>query len=100
MGRLFYRSDAIFDIDDRVLAHVRIVVMNKLRRNEGFMLQAPHSDGVRHVSMWVHASNALSMQFYGGRPPAIDKDLVERMMAEASGPDGLDIGHYEKPPLR
>ena len=30
MGRLIYRDRAAFDIDDRILAHLRIVVMNKL----------------------------------------------------------------------
>ncbi len=48
-----------FDIDDRLLAHLRIVIMNKLRRNEGFMLQVPVNEGVRQASLWIHASNAL-----------------------------------------
>ena len=37
MGRLIYRDRATFDIDDRLLAHLRLVIMNKLRRNEGFI---------------------------------------------------------------
>ena len=77
MGRLIYRDRASFDIDDRILAHLRIVVMNKLRRNEGFMLQLPVNEGVRQASLWIHASNALVLQFYGGREPAIDRALDE-----------------------
>ena len=53
MGRLIYRDRASFDIDDRILAHLRIVIMNKLRRNEGFMLQLPVNEGVRQSSIWV-----------------------------------------------
>lgn len=91
MGRLIYRDRASFDIDDRILAHLRIVVMNKLRRNEGFMLQLPVNEGVRQASLWIHASNALVMQFYGGREPTIDRALVDQMMHDASGADGLTL---------
>ena len=91
MGRLIYRDKASFDIDDRLLAHLRIVIMNKLRRNEGFMLQVPVTEGVRQASLWVHASNARVLQFYGGRAPAIDRELVDQMMHDASGPDGLTL---------
>ncbi len=91
MGRLIYRDRASFDIDDRILAHLRIVVMNKLRRNEGFMLQLPVNEGVRQASLWIHASNALVMQFYGGREPAIDRALVDQMMHDASSADGLTL---------
>ncbi|WP_191966761.1 ATP-dependent DNA ligase [Microbacterium testaceum] len=91
MGRLIYRDRASFDIDDRILAHLRIVVMNKLRRNEGFMLQLPVNEGVRQASLWIHASNALVMQFYGGREPVIDRALVDQMMHDASGADGLTL---------
>ncbi|BFM23424.1 hypothetical protein QE430_002184 [Microbacterium testaceum] len=91
MGRLIYRDRAAFDIDDRILAHLRIVVMNKLRRNEGFMLQLPVNEGVRQASLWIHASNALVMQFYGGREPVIDRALVDQMMHDASGADGLTL---------
>jgi hypothetical protein len=91
VGRLIYRDRATFDIDDRLLAHLRIVVMNKLRRNEGFMLQVPVNEGVRQASLWIHASNALVLQFYGGREPAIDRELVDQMMHEASGADGLTL---------
>jgi hypothetical protein len=91
VGRLIYRDRATFDIDDRVLAHLRIVIMNKLRRNEGFMLQVPVNEGVRQASLWIHASNALVLQFYGGREPAIDRELVDQMMHDASGSDGLTL---------
>ena len=91
MGRLIYRDRASFDIDDRILAHLRLVVVNKLRRNEGFMLQLPVNEGVRQASLWIHASNALVMQFYGGREPVIDRELVDQMMHDASGADGLTL---------
>ena len=35
MGKLHYDGASI-DIDDRVLAHLQIVIVNRLRRKEGF----------------------------------------------------------------
>lgn len=29
------------------------------------------------------------MQFYGSRPPQLDGKLIEQMMQDASGPNGL-----------
>ena len=41
MGRFIYDSaGASVDIEDRTLAHLRIVIMTKLRRSESFMFEA------------------------------------------------------------
>lgn len=92
MGRLIYRDAAqSFDIDDRVLAHLRVVTMNKLRRREPFMLEVPSAMGVGVHSIWIAPAVPIVFHFYGGRAPALDSDLVEQMMKQASGPDGLDL---------
>ncbi|WZH36216.1 MAG: ATP-dependent DNA ligase [Microbacterium enclense] len=90
MGRLIYQERTIVDIEDRLLSHLRIVVMNKLRRQEPFMLSLPHPDH-GHLSIWMHPATPIVMQFYGSRPPSIDNQLIEEMMQGASGPDGLTI---------
>ncbi|WP_225310177.1 ATP-dependent DNA ligase [Microbacterium testaceum] len=78
------------DVDDRVLSQLRIVIMNKLRRSESFMLQAPHPDHGT-LSLWLDPATPIVMQFFGGRQPSIDTELVEQMMHEASSPDGLTL---------
>lgn len=78
-----------FDIEDRALAHLRVVVMNKLRRAEPFMLSLPSSDGLGSRSIWVHPSVPMVFHFFGGRLPSLDRELVEQMMKDASSPDGL-----------
>ncbi|MFS0794812.1 ATP-dependent DNA ligase [Microbacterium sp. 1P10AE] len=89
MGRLIYDSTAAsFDIDDRLLAHFRVVAMNKLRRGESFMLQIPTPNG-GHASLFISPSIPLVLQFFGGRQPQLDIELVEKMMHVASSPDGL-----------
>lgn len=90
MGRLIYQERHVLDIEDRLLSHLRIVIMNKLRRNESFMLQAPHPEHGM-LSLWLHPATPMVLQFYGGRHPRIDTELIEQMMLEASSPNGLTL---------
>jgi len=96
VGRLFYQGRAVLDVDDRTLAHLRVVMMNKLRRGESFMLHAPHPSAGT-LSLWLSASTPLVLQFWGGRSPSLDQHLVERMFDEANGPNGLTL-HVGKTP--
>ena len=55
MGKFIYGTAAAsFEIDDRALAHLRIVIMNKLRRSESFMFDLTISDGSGHRSFWIN----------------------------------------------
>jgi len=90
VGQLVYEQKSTFDIEDRSLAHLRIVVMNKLRRQESFMLQVPHRE-VGHVSLWMAPGIPVAFQFSGSRSPRIDRDLVDEWMQQASGSDGLSL---------
>lgn len=90
LGRLIYAENSSFDIEDRLLSHLRLVIMNKFRRGESFMIQFPQgNEGQR--SLWLHPASPLVMQFFGGRQPTIDRDLVETLMMQASSPDGLTL---------
>ncbi|HWI32161.1 MAG TPA: ATP-dependent DNA ligase [Microbacterium sp.] len=92
MGRFIYDTigNAI-DIDDRTLAHLRIVIMNKLRRSESFMFDVEVGDGSGRRSFWMHPSVPLQFQFFGSRSPQINRTWVEEMMLAASGPNGLTV---------
>jgi hypothetical protein len=92
MGRFIYDTigNAI-DIEDRTLAHLRIVMMNKLRRGESFMFDVEVGDGTGRRSFWMHASVPMQFHFYGSRPPRINRAWVDEMMIAASGPHGLTI---------
>lgn len=92
MGRFIYDTigNAV-DIDDRTLAHLRIVVMNKLRRAEPFMFDVEIGDGSGRRSFWIHPSVPLQFHFFGSRQPRINRAWVEDLMQAASGPAGLTI---------
>ena len=92
MGKFFY-STAVssFEIDDRTLAHLRIVMMNKLRRSESFMFNLETNDGAGTRSFWINPAIPIQFQFFGGRTPRINRAWVEELMVTASGPKGLWI---------
>ncbi|QIG38654.1 ATP-dependent DNA ligase [Microbacterium sp. 4R-513] len=92
MGRFIYDTMAnSVDIDDRTLAHLRIVVMNKLRRSEAFMFDVEIGDGSGRRSFWIHPSVPLQFHFFGSRNPRINRLWIEELMQSASGPSGLQI---------
>jgi hypothetical protein len=92
MGRFIYDTMAnSVEIDDRTLAHLRIVVMNKLRRSEAFMFDVEIGDGSGRRSFWIHPSVPLQFHFFGSRNPRINRQWVEDLMQSASGPNGLSI---------
>ena len=92
MGKFIYGTAAgSFDIDDRTLAHLRIVIMNKLRRSESFMFDLSMSDGSGSRSFWMNSSVPIQFQFFGSRTPRINRAWIEELMAAANGPRGLAI---------
>lgn len=94
MGTLYYgASRTAVRIDDRMLAHLRVVAVSKLRRNESFMLTwlEPNDHGDGRAAIWVHPSTDLIFRFDGGHNPDIDKELLEKLSYEAMSPTGVQI---------
>jgi len=93
MGRFIYDSGVAnaVDIEDRALAHLRLVVMNKLRRNEPFMFDVEMGDGSGRRSYWISPSIPVQFHFFGSRIPPINRTWVEKLIAEASAPNGLRL---------
>lgn len=90
VGKLVYGSgNRSFDIEDRTLAHLRVVVMNKLRRGEPFMFH--HSEPHVTCSVWMHPAVPIVFHFSGSRQPSVNREWVEALMQEASSANGLRI---------
>ena len=45
MGTMQYGSGSEIQIEDRALAHLKVAIATKLRRNESFTLSWKHPDG-------------------------------------------------------
>ncbi len=85
MGKFVYDEirNAV-DIEDRALAHLRLVFMNKLRRNEPFIFDVPSQHGTSRRELWIHPSLTMYFSFVGSRPPQINTKWVEQMLAITS----------------
>ncbi len=81
MGKLVYGAPTwTAEFDDRSLAHLRIVMIAKLRRGESFSFswkyEAAHGAG--RSSLWVHPAIPLQFEFFGGREPALEQGVDRR----------------------
>lgn len=94
MGKLIYGAPTwSIDFDDRELAHLRIVIMTKLRRGESFSLswESDSTSGMGRNSIWLHQAIPLQFVFFGGREPALNRAWVEALMAKANSGSGLEV---------
>ncbi|MBT2473369.1 hypothetical protein J7E68_01940 [Microbacterium sp. ISL-103] len=83
MGTLEYNSSRpAIEIEDATLAHLKIVIGTKLRRNESFMMTwLPKPDGSSgRQTIWVHPSIPLHLEFDEPTMPPIDAKRVAHMM--------------------
>ena len=94
MGTLYY-GDARFPvrIDDRELAHLKIVILTKLRRNECFAFSWGRraSEGSGHSTVWIHSGLALHFEFLGSREVPINRTWLEEMMQASNRTLGLAL---------
>lgn len=90
MGTLSYNGEN-FEIDDRVLTHLQIVISTKLRRGENFFLSwpLPVERGSGRHAIWV--DNGVPIHFYysGSRAISINRDWIEAMIVSAGRASGL-----------
>lgn len=91
MGKLLYGSTIEVIFDDRVLAHLRLAIGQKLRRREGFYFSwkddADHGEG--RCTLWIEASIPLVFRYNGGRMPTINREWVELLVASSNSTHGL-----------
>lgn len=86
MGKLLYGShQREIEIDDRLLAHLRIVILAKLRRSETFAFSWENdtSDGSGRGTIWLSPHIPLEFEFYGGRHPAINRAWIKDLTTTA-----------------
>lgn len=90
MGQLQYDRQC-FDIEDRLLAHLYLVIAPKLRRRESFTLtwEVPHEAGGGRNCIWLTPGVALRIQYRDGRQPTINRLWVSMMTDEANSSGNL-----------
>ena len=93
MGKFSYDSTVKVDFEDRLLAHLQLVIGAKLRRGESFHFswRDDPSIGDGRTTIWVHPRATMVYKFYGSRQPSINRAWVEALTVTANSAAGLHI---------
>jgi len=93
LGTLTYDSKLTATFDDRLLAHLQVVIWAKVRRGEQFSFSwsetASHGSG--RTSIWISPNISLAFQYFGSRPPALNRLWLDALTKSANSPSGLHI---------
>jgi len=94
MGVLLYgRPAEEIEIDDRTLAHLKIVILAKLRRGEPLPFSFEHevNGASGRSTIWLHPTVPLQFTFDSSAQPAINRGWLERLIVAANSLDGLRL---------
>lgn len=89
MGTLVYDDDRRAEFDDRTLAHLQVIVVNKLRRRENFAFT--WSDDLRTVTIWISPNTPLEFIYQDNRRPRLNRGWLEELALMASSVGGLVV---------
>ena len=101
MGAITY-DGAATQFDDRLLAHLQIVIVQRLRQNRAFLMSWANALAVGdgRTSIWVHPGCSIRFTFDGSRPPAIDEQWLDVLSRSADSSRGLIVMNTEGVPIR
>jgi hypothetical protein len=80
-------------VDDTQLAHVKVVVTTKLRRNESFTLTWTHHDDSpgERTTLWLQPSIPLRFVFDHAEASQLDPNLLRTLAEQAHSAAGLSL---------
>jgi hypothetical protein len=92
VGTLTYDSKVTASIDDRILAHLQIVMLAKLRRGEPFAFTwNENANGLGRTTIWIHNAISLTFQYYGGKAPQINSRWIQALARSSNSVGGLEV---------
>lgn len=93
MGVLRYDVVSTVEFEDRLLAHLEVVIGSKLRRNESFNFSwvKDPAVGSGRTTIWVHPAIPLVYEFNGSRAPTLNRAWLSLLMQAANSPAGLRL---------
>jgi hypothetical protein len=81
------------EFDDRLLAHLQLVIVQRLRNQERFAMS--WIDGVEAGSgrscIWLHPEGDLYFRFAGSRSPEINREWIRQLTESARSSRGLIV---------
>lgn len=94
MGTLYYGSGGNpIEIEDRALAHLKVVISTKLRRGEGFTLTWRHPDDQPRgrSTIWLDHSIPLRFVFDDPEPTELSRTWLEALATSARSSGGIHL---------
>lgn len=97
MGTLRYGGPEIAcEFDDRTLAHLAVVIIDKLRHGEAFWFSFAGQDGP--TTLWISLAIPLRFDFADPRPTTINRGWITALERAAQSVHGLRV--LAEPPVR
>lgn len=94
VGTIYYGGSATpIHIDDRALAHLKVVIATKLRRNESFTVTWRHPDDEPRgrSTVWLHPSIPLRFVFDDPEPADLSREWIEELANSANSSGGITL---------
>ncbi|MCK2031770.1 hypothetical protein [Microbacterium sp. KSW4-4] len=93
MGTIQYGDSSEIHIEDRALAHLKVAIATKMRRNESFTLswKHPEGDAPGRSTIWIHPSIPLRFTFDEPETPELNAKWLQALMIEASSSGGICV---------
>lgn len=94
MAHLFYgNTTEPIEMPDRLLAHVKVVIATKLRRNESFTLswRHPADEAPGRSTIWIQPAIPLRFVFDTVEPDSLDNAFLKELANSANSSGGLTI---------
>ena len=100
MGNMHYDGTSV-EFDDRLLTHLQIVIVQKFRRGDHFLMSWLQEDGDGgRTSLWMSPTVPVHFKFFGSRVPTIDEGWLQRLGASADSSTGLVVANEDGRPIR
>jgi hypothetical protein len=94
VGTIFHGGSATpIHIEDRALAHLKVVIATKLRRHESFTLSWQHPEGTPpgRTTIWLDPSIPLRFVFDDPEPPELSRAWIEDLAQSANSSGGIAL---------
>lgn len=91
---MYYGGSATpIHIEDRALAHLKVVIATKLRRSESFTVSWQHPDDEPRgrSTIWLHPSIPLRFVFDEPEPPPLSRQYIEDLANSANSSGGIQL---------
>jgi hypothetical protein len=104
VGTIYYGGSATpIHIEDRALAHLKVVIATKLRRNESFTVSWRHPDDQPRgrSTLWLHPSIPLRFVFDDPEPTELSRSWIEELANSANSSGGIMLiaEHFDTGPI-